>query len=93
MSDPTPFSKAGWKTSEHWLVALASAAAIIVPLVVDPVTWQHIVSILGAVAAALGYTHLRTSHKGKDLERDALLRGLSDELLGGERDPHDVSGS
>lgn len=60
MSDP---HRAGFQTSEFWLMALASILAALYPLLAAHPTWAGLVSGALAVLGALGYSAGRASIK------------------------------
>lgn len=60
-------ARPGWKTSEHWLVALATGLAALQPFVIDP-SWQCVVVAVLAVLGSLGYSANRTAIKAAALQ-------------------------
>ncbi len=55
--------KDGVRTSEYWLILLATLIAAATPLIPLGTTWEKIAASALAVLAALGYTAARTRLK------------------------------
>lgn len=72
--------KPGWKTSEFWVALLPAISAVALaiheaikaasPYLHDPISWQTVVLVLGAVAGAWGYGSQRSAQKQVEQKLD-----------------------